>query len=72
MSPATRPNAILEGGPSLLPTEERLRFVADQQASLKLPRGNRYEHFRRSPDTVQHELGVLQVYTWTGSTFVAE
>ncbi|MFB6893733.1 DUF5988 family protein [Kitasatospora sp. NPDC056327] len=69
----TEPNTILEGGPATgLPEHERVRFLDAEQHVLKLPRGNRYEHFRRSHRTVRHRASELRVFEWTGSTFVAE
>lgn len=67
------PNAFLVGGPLGAVTEtDRVCFVEESAESLKLDRGNRYEHYSRSPETLEHETGLLRVYTWTGSTFVAE
>ncbi|WP_043489106.1 MULTISPECIES: DUF5988 family protein [Streptomyces] len=66
-------NVILRGGPaSQLPEGERVRYVADAAISLKLPRGNRYEHFEPSPETINHDGVDLQVFTWTRVTYVAE
>lgn len=72
MTLATRPNAILAGGPKTLPTAERLRHITGSESKLKLLRGNRYEHFERTAETIPHELGELHVFAWTGSTYVAE
>ncbi|MEV7783091.1 DUF5988 family protein [Kitasatospora sp. NPDC088351] len=69
----TEPNTILEGGPANgLPEHERVRFLDAEQHVLKLPRGNRYEHFRRSHRTVRHEASESRVFEWTGSTRPAE
>jgi hypothetical protein len=73
VSLATTPNAILAGGPAeKLPEAERLRHITGPESKLKLLRGNRYEHFQRTAETILHELGELRVFTWTGSTYVAE
>jgi hypothetical protein len=73
MDTARTPNAVLAGGPlHQLPEEARLCFVTDTDDQFKLSLGNRYEHYTRSPETIQHALGVLRVYRWTRSTFVAE
>jgi hypothetical protein len=71
--PAVNPNAILTGGPLAdLPEAERLYFVADEAESVKLSRGDRYEHYHRSGRTVRHELGELHLFVWACRTFVAE
>ncbi|MGO4425034.1 DUF5988 family protein [Streptomyces sp. MCAF7] len=68
-----RANVILRGGPaSQMPETERVRYVADPAFSLKLQRGNRYEHFEPTQETVQHGEDHLQVFTWTRVTYVAE
>jgi Family of unknown function (DUF5988) len=67
------PNVILDGGPSdALPDGERIRYVAGGAARVKLLRGNRYEHYEKSTRTLPHENGTLQVFVWTGSTYIAE
>jgi hypothetical protein len=69
----TTPNAILAGGPAeKFPEVERLRHIIGSESKLKLLRGNRYEHFQRTAETILHELGELRVFTWTGCTYVAE
>jgi hypothetical protein len=73
VSVATIPNAILAGGPAdQLPQAERLRHITNSETKLKLQRGNRYEHFQRTTETIPHELGELCVFAWTGSTYLAE
>ena len=73
MTVATNPNAILIGGPAAgLPETDRIRSVAVSDTNLKVLHGNRYEHFRRTAEVVQHELGELSVFSWTGVTYVAE
>ena len=73
MSVATTPNAVLAGGPAhSLPEAERLRHITSSESKLKLLRGNRYEHFQRTAETILHELGELRVFAWIGSTYVAE
>jgi hypothetical protein len=73
MALGTNPNVILQGGPAeSFPEHERVRFLDDSLHVLKLPRGNRYEHFRLSARTVRHNSSVLRVFEWTGSTYVAE
>ena len=73
MTVATNPNAILTGGPAeSLPDTDRIRSVAVSDINLKVLRGNRYEHFERTPEVIQHELGELSVFSWTGVTYVAE
>lgn len=68
----SEPNAILRGGPSSLPPSERVRHVEDTGDKIKLPRGNRYEHFEPTAE-IETSLGrPLRVYVWTGCTHVAE
>ncbi|MEU5404210.1 DUF5988 family protein [Streptomyces sp. NPDC005963] len=68
-----RPNAILTGGPAeLLPEGERIRYVVDETATVKVLKGNRYEHWEPSPQTVLHTGGELRVYRWVRFTYVAE
>lgn len=70
---ATVPNAILAGGPAEnLPDTERVRHITVSESKLKLLRGNRYEHFQRTAETILHDLGELCVFAWIGSTYVAE
>lgn len=66
------PNAVLRGGPAVISEEERLRHLDDTAGSFKLLRGNRYEHFAPTGETVTHEDGELHVFTWSGCTYVAE
>lgn len=73
MNIGVSPNAILTGGPGdLISDIDRIRYVEDQCDRLKLLRGNRYDHFERSAETVPHELGELRVFVWSGLTYVAE
>jgi uncharacterized protein DUF5988 len=66
------PNVILEGGPTLLPDEERVRYVADPGEKIKLLRGHRYDHFEPTAQTSSRQGQVLHVFVWSGSTYVAE
>ncbi|MDT0347328.1 DUF5988 family protein [Streptomyces litchfieldiae] len=66
------PNVILEGGPTPLPDEERVRYVADPGQKIKLYRGHRYDHFEPTAQTSPHHGRELLVFQWSGSTFVAE
>ena len=66
-------SVVLRGGPSSeLPEDERVRYVTDTSAPLKLLRGNRYEHFEPSAEKVRHGDRELQVFVWAGHTYVAE
>ncbi|MBH1937178.1 hypothetical protein I5Q34_23390 [Streptomyces sp. AV19] len=67
------PNAVLVGGPhSGLEQDERIRYTEDLNSSIKVFRGNRYEHFHPTDETtVQDELE-LHVFRWAGRTYVAE
>ncbi|MBP8532285.1 DUF5988 family protein [Streptomyces sp. MK37H] len=68
-----RANVLLRGGPASQMSEaERVRYVADPALSLKIQRGNRYEHFEPTPETVSHDGSDLQVFAWSRVTYVAE
>jgi hypothetical protein len=66
------PNVILRGGPVQVTEAHRLRHVTDIETTLKIPLGHAYEHFRPTPETVEHEKGWLRVFEWTRRTYVAE
>ncbi|MET7467472.1 DUF5988 family protein [Micromonospora sp. NPDC005686] len=73
MTIESRPNTILLGCPTAnFPETAQIRSTADSEQIVKVLNGNRYEHFRRTPEVIQHRLGDLSVFTWTGSTYVAE
>ncbi|MER6400552.1 MULTISPECIES: DUF5988 family protein [unclassified Kitasatospora] len=66
------PNVFLTGAP-VLTGAERLRHVADTGATkVKVPLGNRYEHFEASSETTLVDDRELRVFVWTHSTYVAE
>ncbi|MEU9988288.1 DUF5988 family protein [Streptomyces sp. NPDC007971] len=68
------PNVFLTGAPvTAVAAEERLHHLADLGASkVKIPRGNRYEHFEASSETTLVDDRELRVFVWTHSTYVAE
>ncbi len=68
------PNAMLVGRPGgmTIPERERIRWVHNLQEPVKVFCGNRYEHFHPTLDTVKHPLGLLRVFAWTRTTYVAE
>ncbi|MGO4463654.1 DUF5988 family protein [Streptomyces sp. NBC_01276] len=69
------PNVILSGGPaSNLEELERVRYVEDTNAKVKVLNGNRYEHFEPTGGTVvdpELELELL-VFAYSGHTYIAE
>ncbi len=69
-----RPNVLLTGGPSSVITEgQRTRYLADIDVpKIKIPRGNRYEHFEATAETTLVDDHELRVFVWTHSTYVAE
>ena len=69
---ALKPNVILRGGPPSLTDDARLRGVSDTTLILKVPNGNRYEHFAPSSETVSVHGRTLRVYVWVRCTYVAE
>ncbi|MFE7619920.1 DUF5988 family protein [Streptomyces sp. NPDC057496] len=67
------PNIILTGGPTFLIHEkDRVRYVADRNSKVKVLSGNRYEHFEPTDETVVEDDRELQVFAWSGCTYVAE
>ncbi|MEK8170201.1 DUF5988 family protein [Streptomyces sp. M19] len=49
-------NVVLRGGPAAhFADAERILYVPDTENSFKLQRGNRYEHFEPTAETVRHE-----------------
>ncbi|MEU6734066.1 DUF5988 family protein [Streptomyces physcomitrii] len=66
-------NVILRGGPAEnYPLHEREHFVADPGSRFKLLRGNRYDHFEASGETVRQGGRELLVLDWSATTYVAE
>ncbi|MFD7919469.1 DUF5988 family protein [Streptomyces sp. NPDC059740] len=73
MTIEAKPDAVLVGAtPTSLPEHERIRCVGDLHLPLKIFCGNRYEHFVPTRDTVDHPTGVLRVFEWSHTTYVAE
>ncbi len=70
--PVHKPNVILRGGPVQVARDKRVRYVVDIESPVKLPVGNAYEHFRPTPETVEHEGVSLRVFEWSRRTYVAE
>ncbi|MFE0178422.1 DUF5988 family protein [Streptomyces sp. NPDC059002] len=69
---AHTPNVLLRGG-SVVPHEERVRYVADTTEKFKLFLGNRYEHFEPTESRHAHDDGgELHVFEWVRRTYVAE
>lgn len=66
-------NALLRGGPAAQLTDhDRIRHVGDADHSVKILRGNRYEHFEPTSEFTRHQGRRLRVFVWTHHTFVAE
>jgi uncharacterized membrane-anchored protein len=65
-------NVLLRGGPNLVADKERVRYVKDVTSKLKLACGNRYEHFEPTTEMVRQNGQTLQVFVWTGCTYMAE
>lgn len=66
------PNVILHGGPTTLSEDERVRYVAQTEETLKISRGHRYDHFQPTSRTSRYQGRELRVFEWSGSTKVAE
>ena len=68
-----QPNVILTGGPEpFFESTGRIRFTERLDSAVKLLNGNRYEHFAPTPETVFVDGRRLHIFSWTGSTKVAE
>ena len=68
-----QPNVVLRGGSAWqLPEHERTIYVEDATAVLKLPLGNRHEHFAPTRETMSMDGQVLLVFDWVETTYVAE
>ncbi|MDT3399357.1 DUF5988 family protein [Streptomyces sp. B1866] len=66
-------NVVLCGGPAVrYPDADRLRYLPDTASALKLERGDRYEHFEPTAETVEHDGRRLLVFAWTRHTYMAE
>jgi hypothetical protein len=67
------PNILLSGGPDFMyEYMDRTHFVVDPDVKLKLLVGNRYEHFEPTGEFVTEGAAKLQVFLWTGHTYIAE
>ncbi|WP_406205822.1 DUF5988 family protein [Kitasatospora sp. NBC_01560] len=64
-------NILLEGG-AAGSRFARVHEADPRESVVKVLAGNRYEHFRRTGRTAVHEGIALDVFEWSGSTFVAE
>ncbi|MFG2846362.1 DUF5988 family protein [Kitasatospora sp. NPDC048296] len=64
-------NILLEGG-AAGSEFERVREVGHGESVVKILAGNRHEHFRRTDRTAFHEGVPLDIFEWSGNTFVAE
>jgi hypothetical protein len=69
---ATRPNAVLRGGPGYLTGSHRVLYVDDLENKLKLPVRNGYEHFTPTAEEVRLGPDRLRVFVWTARTYIAE
>jgi Family of unknown function (DUF5988) len=66
-------NTVLVGGPANdLPFDQRLRRVDDAGETVKVPGGNRYDHYRPTGEVHIHDGRQLRVYVWAHRTYVAE
>ena len=65
-------NVVLRGGPVSIAPHERIWHAENTAEKIKLLRGNRYEHFEPTTETEPYLGRELQIYVWTGCTYVAE
>ncbi|MFH8617419.1 DUF5988 family protein [Streptomyces sp. NPDC017979] len=66
------PNAVLRGGPSHLPEQQRVRYVPRTDENLKLPWRNGYQHFAPTTEHEQRDGTSLKVFVWERATKIAE
>ncbi|WP_232247188.1 DUF5988 family protein [Kitasatospora azatica] len=63
--------ALLRGGPDYLPQIWEVPSDGPPER-VKIPHGNRYEHFEFSQEYADIGCGPMPVYRWSYSTAVAE
>lgn len=67
-----RVKVLLVGGPAAMPETERVRVVDTLADTVKLPRGNGYEHFAYSGESHERDGSWLAVFRWCHRTRLAE
>lgn len=65
-------NAFLVGDSGRIPDAERFRRIEGMPPELKLLCGNRYEHFKPTPETARIGEFRLRIFRWTYTTRPAE
>jgi hypothetical protein len=63
---------MLVGGPVRLSDADRIREVDTLGASVKIFRGNRYDHFTYSGESREMNGSHLPVFQWSYQTKIAE
>jgi hypothetical protein len=64
--------AILEGGPTSIPTALRVQEVSPFAEKVKLPHWGGYEHFERAGSLIENTPGRQIIFRWTMRTEMAE
>jgi hypothetical protein len=64
--------AILEGGPTSIPSESRIQLVGPYDEKVKLPYYGGHEHFERTGGFDENGLDGPVVFRWTMRTKLAE
>jgi len=64
--------AILEGGPTTIPSASRIQSVGAYDEKVKLPYYGGYEHFERTGGYSEDDLSAPVVFRWTTRTAIAE
>jgi hypothetical protein len=65
------PNVILRGGPASH-DDDHLYYAENPDEKLKILRGHRYDHFKRTSKTYVHNGRHVAIYSWSECTYVAE
>jgi hypothetical protein len=65
-------DAVLEGGPTDLPEQERRRRSTPGEFTIKIMHRGGYEHFTRDADALPAGPSAPAVYRWTTRTRIAE
>jgi Family of unknown function (DUF5988) len=72
-TPAVSPvRAVLEGGPTSIPTASRIQTVGPHDEKIKLPHYGGYEHFERAGESDENASCQEIVFRWTMRTEIAE
>lgn len=72
MSTTTKPNAFLRGGPHHDEPDRPFVHHTGSGETIKISRGNCYDHFELTAERIWHDGVELPVFRWIRRTYVAE